>query len=198
MNKRLVWAVVAGAMLAGACSGGSDDALDDPTTDVDTQEPAEAAGDETAEDAALENAEEFASDIADDLEERQESEGGGSATLTVAGETWEFPSVLCAFGEDEIGQTGGVFNLSAIADGVQLYVSIDDSGDSHNLSLNDIEDFANPSVSLSINKFTAPAVGAEPDFLTLDGKTVTADVGMFDDTTGAPVDGSAQLSASCP
>ena len=74
--------------------------------------------------------------------------GGGGATFTANGETWEFPSVLCAFGEDQIGQPGGVFNLSAIADGLQLYVSIDDSGAAHSLSLNDIEDFENPSVSL--------------------------------------------------
>ena len=91
-----------------------------------------------------------------------------------------------------------MFNLSAIGEGLQLYASIDDAGASHSLSLNDIENFDDPSVSLSINGFVAGVVGAPAEFLTLDGKQVTADVLMMDDKTGQPIDVPAQLTATCP
>ena len=82
------------------------------------------------------------SDVASSLEEMQ---SGGSASITVGDETWAFDGVLCAFGAEETGQEGAEFNLSAIADGLQLYISIDEYG--HTVSLNDIENFENPTVS---------------------------------------------------
>jgi hypothetical protein len=214
MNGRIICGVAISVLVVGAC--GSDNGSEDIAGEVsvvaddvaeDLEEPAsdveEAADDLVAEadavgDDVLADAEQAANDIADDLEATQDAVGGGGATFTANGQTWEFPSVLCAFGEDQIGQAGGVFNLSAIDDGVQLYASIDDSGASHSLSLNDIKDFENPSVSLSVDPFTAGMLGASTEFLVLDGKQVTADVAMLDDTTNEPIAGTAQLSATCP
>ena len=142
--------------------------------------------------------EDAVSDIADDLESTQESQGGGGATLVANGQTWEFPSVLCAFGADQIGQEGSVFNLSAINDGLQLYAPIDDDGASHSLSLNDIDDFENPSVLLSVSAFATGPSDAPADLLQVDGTSVTAEVVMFDDLTGEPTSEPAQLTATCP
>ena len=209
MLKRHMCALVTTVLIVGACGSDSDGddsaAADEVSADdaagaeseaPDAQEVEDAVDDATAD--AVADAEAAAEEIVDGLEEVQESQGGGGATFTANGQTWEFPSVLCAFGEDEIGQPGGVFNLSAIDDGLQLYVSIDDSGAAHSLSLNDIEDFENPSVSLSIDTFIVGVVGAPPEFLTLDGKQVTADVMMIDDITNLPTAEPAQLSATCP
>ena len=209
MLERHICALATTVLILGACGSGSDaddaSASDEATTDVAPEAEAEAPDAQDVEDAvddaeadAVADAEAAADEIVDDLEEVQESQGGGGATFTANGQTWEFPSVLCAFGEDEIGQPGGVFNLSAIADGLQLYVSIDDSGAAHSLSLNDIEDFENPSVSLSVNPFVAGSIGAPAEFLTLDGKQVSADVVMIDDITNQPTTEPARLSATCP
>ncbi len=192
MNKRFIYALAARAVFVGACGGSSDGANDSSTPDDVTSTP------DDVQESAQQSAEEFADEVVDELEAVQAAEGGGGATLTANGQTWEFPSVLCAFGEDQTGQEGSIFNLSAIADGLQLYVSIDDSGASHSLSLDDITDFENPSVSLSVDPFTAAAAGASEDFLTLDGKSVSADVVMIDGITGMPTAEPAQLTATCP
>ncbi len=211
MIKRYTCGLAVGVLIIGACSSGSDDSStsdDAPTEAADPTESdaaddsdtnLEAAADDVSDDApnaedVQENAQEIADDIADDLEAVQESQGGGGATLTADGQTWEFSSVLCAFGEDQIGQPGAVFNLSAIADGLQLYVSIDDSGDSHSLSIYDIEDFENPSVALSADTFT----GGPANFLTLDDKSVSGEVVLIDESTGEATGEPAQLSATCP
>jgi hypothetical protein len=195
MVKRHICMLAAGIVFIGACgsdSGGDDASTPDSAADAEDIE-------EAVEDLAdADDPQEAVEDLVDDLEAVQESAGGGGATFTANGQTWEFPSVLCAFGEDQIGQPGAVFNLSAIADGLQLYASIDDSGAAHSLSLNDIEDFENPSVALSISPFVASTVGAPADFLTLDGKQVSASVLMIDDTTNQPTAEPAQLSATCP
>lgn len=217
MIKRHIWVLAIGFLAVGACGGDSDgDGADDPSaTDVVSTEGADASAATAAEDleAAVDEVDDAAADaeadavadaeaavdeIVDDLEAAQESVGGGGATFSADGQTWEFPSVLCAFGEDEIGQAGAVFNLSAIADGLQLYASIDDSGAAHSLSLNDIEDFENPSVSLSIDTFVAGMIDAPTEFLTLDGKSVSANVIMLDDITSLSTNAPAELSATCP
>jgi hypothetical protein len=211
MIKRYTCGLAVGVLIIGACGSGSDDSStsdDAPTEAADSTESdaaedsdtnLEAAADDVPDDApnaedVQENAQEIADDIVDDLEAVQESVGGGGATLTADGQTWEFSSVLCAFGEDQIGQPGAVFNLSAIADGLQLYVSIDDSGDSHSLSINDIEDFENPSVALSADTIT----GGPANFLTLDYKSVSGEVVLIDESTGEATSAPAQLSATCP
>lgn len=119
--------------------------------------------------------------------DRQTAGGGGSATLTVGDQTWTFTSVLCAFGEEEIGQPGAEFVLSSIQDGMQMHASIDGSG--HLVSLNDIDDFENPKVSLE-------ALGA--GFIELDGKHVRADAEFDDDTSDGLTTVDGVLEATCP
>jgi hypothetical protein len=213
MTKRHICALAASVLIIGACGsdGDSDEPADDSTNEASsddaTNDGADTGGDTGAvtvpdagelEDAVAEDAQDAADEIADGLEDVQDAQGGGSATFTANGQTWEFPSVLCAFGEDQIGQPGAVFNLSAIDNGLQLYASIDDSGAVHSLSLNDIEDFENPSVSLSMNSLLAGAFGVPTEFLTLDGTEVTGSVVMIDDTTNQPTDAPAEFSATCP
>ena len=205
MTKRHICMLVAGVVFIGACGSESDgddqsSASDDAPTEVADAPESDASDVEEALDELpdAEDVQEAADDLAEDLEGVQESVGGGAATFTANGQTWEFSSVLCAFGEDQIGQPGAVFNLSAIDDGLQLYASIDESGAAHSLSLNDIEDFENPSVSLSIDPFVAGTVGAPDEFLTLDDNQVSATVVMFDDTTGQPTAEPAEFTGTCP
>ena len=150
-----------------------------------TDEEAAAAATSQAEEVVA-DAEDMVEDMKDDLEEQQAAQGGGSATLTVGDETWDFDRVLCAIGEEETGQEGAEFVLSSIQDGLQLYVSIDSFG--HSVSLNDIEDFENPSVSLS--------TFGGGDFIELDGKTVSGAMTMTDDGTMEEHD--ASFEGTCP
>ena len=117
------------------------------------------------------------------------SPGSGSATLTVGGETWQFDSVLCAFGEQQIGQEGAEFVLSAIDNGLQLYATIDSYG--HSVSLNDIEDFENPSVSLESDWSTG-------EFIELSGKQVRATALFVDYTSDSLAGTEGTLVAVCP
>lgn len=168
---RLVAPVGVGALLVASC--GSD------------AEPA--AGDEAPVDEVVEDAEEFAENQADALEEVQEQQGGGSARLVVGDEEWVFDSVLCAFGEEQIGQEGAEFVLSSIQDGLQLYASIDSFG--HSIGLDDIEDFENPSVSL----------GSEGDgFISVDGTSVSAEAEFIDFTGDDLTTTPGTFEATCP
>lgn len=167
-----------------ACGGAASDETD-VTSAVESA--ADAATEATSDAEATESLEEMAEEMADGLEARQESEGGGSATLTAGDETWDFDSVLCAFGEEEIGQEGAEFVLSSIQDGLQFYISIDEFG--HSISLNDIEDFENPSVSLS-SEFGAG------DFIQLDGKSASGETAMTNDDGSESVE--ASFEATCP
>ena len=164
--KKLVMVFAVMALLVAACGGDDDDGGSLASGD--------SAGDGVEVDAEdfIEDPEGAAEELAEDLEDRQAAVGGGSATLTVDGETWTFTSVLCAFGEDEIGQEGAEFVLSSIQDGMQMYASIDSFG--HSVSLNDIQDFENPSVSLD-------AFGGE--FIEVDGKTIRAEADFSDGTS---------------
>lgn len=188
------------ALVLAAC-GGDEGTTGAATTDSLGEELEEALEDDTPEElpdpeTVEEEAQEMADEMAEDLEDLQEAEGGGSATLTVGGETWEFDSVLCAFGPDEIGQEGAEFVLSALQDGLQLYVSIDSFG--HSVTLDDIQDFENPSVGLSADPFTAQFLGNPEEFIEVDGRDVSAEV-AFDDTTTDDIEGTeGTLTATCP
>lgn len=179
------------ALVAVSCGDdGETDASDAPSADAGAADADSAdAGDSTPEDAAEDAAADIAEDLVDNLAETQASQGGGSATLTVGDQTWTFDSVLCAFGEEMIGQEGAVFNLSSIQDGLQMYASIDSFG--HSVSLDDIEDFQNPSVSLS------SAFGAG-EFIQLDGKNVAAEIGFMDGTTDDFTETPGTFTATCP
>ena len=189
------------ALVLAACGGDDGAEGDVATTDSLGEQLEETLEDETPEDlpdpdTVEEEAQEMADDMAEGLEDLQESEGGGSATLTVGGETWEFDSVLCAFGPEEIGQEGAEFVLSSIQDGLQLYASIDSFG--HSVSLNDIQDFENPSVSLSADSFTAQATGGPEEFVEVDGKDISATASFIDDTTDSFEGTEGTLTATCP
>lgn len=207
-------AVALAVVLAG-CGGGTTDPVDSPepaagaTTDAASDDATTDAGtggastedapsdDATGADADVEDSlagatsteelEEMVEGMVDDLEEQQQAQGGGSATLTVGDEEWTFDSVLCAFGEEEIGQEGAEVVVSSIQDGLQFYVSVDDFG--HSVSLNDVENFEDPSVAIS-SDFAAD------DFIEVDGKDVSGEV-LFVDEEGGPV-GEGSFEATCP
>lgn len=176
---RWIILVAAVALLVAACGGDGGGEGASPTTGAASDvvpDPDELAVDPEG----------LAEELAEGLEEIQEQEGGGSATLTVGDQTWMFDSVLCAFGEDQIGQEGAEFVLSSIQDGMQLYAAIDSFGRS--VSLNDIENFSDPSVNLE-------AFGAD---VVVDGKNVSAS-GQFVDGTSdnfAEIEGT--FEATCP
>lgn len=195
-------ALVAGAgLLLAACGEGSTDAGQAVAEDVAAvpNEAEEVAPAETADtvttppnkaetETQAEN-QDMADGMTENLEEQQASAGGGNATFTTGNQTWEFDSVLCAFGEEEIGQEGAEFVLSSIQDGLQLYLSIDVQG--HSMSLDDVEDFENPSTSLS-------QADASVDFLVLDGKNVSGEAPVLDWTDDPPTTIQAQVVATCP
>lgn len=168
MGSRIAVGTIALALLLGAC--GSDDESSDGSSPASSQD-----------------AEELVDEIADDLEEQQEAIGGGEATLVVGDQTWTFSPVLCAFGEQQIGQEGAEFVLSSQQDGMQMYASIDSFG--HLVSLNDIEDFENPRVDL-----TSLGDGV----IIVDGKQISAEADFADCTAedGATISGS--FAATCP
>lgn len=190
--------VLAAAALTTVTACGGDDPADDSAAaasdlsdDVaDAMDSAtEAIASATSEEEATEVAEDLADDLVDDLESAQEAMGGGSATLTFDGQTWEFDSVLCAIGEEQTGQEGAEFVLSALQDGLQLYVSVDSFG--HSVTLDDVENFADPSVALASRE--------DGDFLQIDGTDVSADFVMAEseDYTGE-TEARATLAGTCP
>jgi hypothetical protein len=190
-----------GAMILtlAACGGGNDAAGDSSTTVASAQDNASSSSDladVTTEEEATELAQDIADDMTESLEQQQAASGGGNATLTVDDMTWTFDSVLCAFGPEEIGQEGAEFVLSSLQDGLQLYVSIDSFG--HSVSIDDVSDFQNPSVSLSAERFTASLAGAPEEFVEVNGKDVTSTALFVDGTTDDldPIEGT--LQATCP
>lgn len=188
---RLLAPVGVVALLAASCgSDGEPAAVDEAPVDEVVEEASDAVDDaaDVAESSdVLEDAEEFAEDQVDALEEVQEQQGGGSARFVVGDDEWTFDSVLCAFGEEQIGQEGAEFVLSSIQDGLQMYVSIDSFG--HSISLDDVEDFENPSVSLSSDG---------DDFIIVDGKSVSAAAEFIDFTGDDLTTTPGTFEATCP
>jgi hypothetical protein len=121
---------------------------------------------------------------------------GGSATLAVGDDTWTFDRVACAFGEQQIGQEGAEFVLTAFADGIQLYVSIDPWG--HTITIDDIANFDNPSVGWSAGD-PAHRLWADPgDFIVLAGRNVSATVEFWDTIVQDMEFTPGELRAECP
>lgn len=131
----------------------------------------------------------MADDMVENLEEQQAVSGGGKAKFTAGDNSWEFDSVICAFGEVEIGQEGAEFVLSSIQDGFQLYLSIDARG--HSMSLEDVKDFDNPSISLAQDDSLV-------DFLVLEGKNASGEAPVLDWTEDSPTTIPAKVEATCP
>jgi hypothetical protein len=122
--------------------------------------------------------------------------GQGSATLTIGDDTWAFDRVRCAFGEEQIRQEGAVFVLSATGDGLQLMVSIDSWG--HIITLDDIADFANPSLGWSAGDPVHRLFADAGDFISLDGTRVSATADFRDTVSGAFEFTPGELRAVCP
>ena len=142
----------------------------------------------TAEPVA-DKAQDMGDGMVENLENKQAAEGGGHATFTAGDKAWKFDSVLCAFGEAEIGQKGAEFVLSSIQDGLQLYLSIDSQG--HSMSLEDVKDFKNPSISLA-------QADSFVDFLILKGKNVSGEAEVLDWNEEPPTKIPATVEAMCP
>ena len=138
-----------------------------------------------------------------------ESQGSGSATLTIRDESWSFDNVLCWFSQEETFLRKQSFLLSAFgetAEGVRIELSVaildgqDDGryegkGVSYAVSLIDAEDDENP--TLNWTSITGLFAEVEPVIL-VDGKNVTADTTFTDyvTITGAKIPGT--LQATCP
>jgi hypothetical protein len=176
-RRGLATLVAAFAAFAASCGGGSD---------PDPADRAE-AGDVPDATDLVEDPAEAVDDLVESVEQAQASQGGGSARLVVGDREWTFDSVVCAFGEEQTGQEGAEFVLSSIADGLQMYASIDSFG--HSVSLDDIEDFNDPAVDLST---------FGDDFIQLDGKHVTASAEFFDGTSDDPTPIEGSFEATCP
>lgn len=173
-TARVVGLALTLALLLSACGDDSGDAATPPEVDPDerTEEPGD--GD----------------DVPD-------TEGGGSATLTVGDETWEFDAVVCAFGPEETGRDDTDFVLSSVADGLQLDATIN-AEFGHSVSLDDIEDFEDPRVGWYAG---GPLGGVTDDgtFIDVDGDEVSAQaefVDGTDDLSTERVPGT--LTATCP
>lgn len=192
------------ALVLAAC--GSDEATEEEAAEDAVEEAAQDAeeaiedatgGDAEAAEELGTDPEELAEDLADSLESQQEAVGGGGAELTVDGETWTFDSVLCAFGPEEIGDEDAEFVLSAISDGLQLYVSIDGFG--HSVTLDDVDNFEDPRVGWAAGGPLGALTGEAEEFIEVDGKQVSAEAEFTDSrdemsTTSA----SGVLEATCP
>ena len=170
-----------------ACSDDGSTSDESPVGDTVSTTTDDPVSDAPSEDEVANAAQETADEIAEDLESQQAAQGGGSAILVVGDQQWTFDAVLCAFGEDEIGQAGAEFVLSSIQGGLQMYVSIDSFG--HSVSLNDIEDFENPSVALSWFGDSG---------INVDGKQVAAEVEMDDETSDSFETITGTFTATCP
>lgn len=184
MERASVWSVLSLFLLmlvAAACGSDEVDGASEDGRDI------EATTDEIAE--AIENGEEdLALDAVDDLtEELEDNQIEGSASLTVGGQTYSFDGVLCAFGEDETAQVDAEFVMSAVADGTQLYFTIDQFG--HKVSLDDVEDFENPSVGWD---------SRGEEFIQIDGRSASGEADFVDGTTEGQDTVTGTFEAICP
>lgn len=192
--RRLLTALAALSLLTvlvAACGGDDDgDAADAPETPAADDGGAPADANEMAEDMGVD-------DMIDAQEQAQESQGGGHATITIGDETWEFDSVLCTVGPAETGREDTEFVLSSIQDGLQLDATINTEF-GHSISLNDIEDFENPSVSYGYTDVSAVVSGDSAEVIQVDGKQVHAEAAFYDDTSDSFEEIPGTLTATCP
>jgi hypothetical protein len=119
--------------------------------------------------------------------------GGGTATLTVGDETYNFDGYLCAFGPEETRNPNVEFSSTAFgesATGARTQLSVDITLGIHAVTLDDVDDFENPSVSLS---------GVVDGEIQIDGKNISAEA-TFDDGTTPDVfeETPGTFSGTCP
>jgi hypothetical protein len=191
------------AAFVAACSDDDEGGDDAPSSTPDASEPA--GGDDGADDGDDEGSGD------DDGDGNGGGGGSGSATLTIGDESWEFDGVLCAFSLEESQSEIFPFNLSAFGESstgnrTQITADISDpsgegryegEGVTYGVTLDDVEDFENPSVGWTTNteEFFG---GSEPDFR-VDGKDVTVEAvfnnSLTEDESEA-IPGT--LTATCP
>ena len=194
LSSRSILPFLAAAALALSACGGEAEVPPTPATQAEpttTPEPVPEPTDEApatgSDDGAIEMEEEM-EEIAASMEAQQT---GGSASVTIGEQTWDFDGVLCAFGPEEIGQEGAEFVLSAIGDGLQFYISVDAMGQF--VSLNDIENFEDPALS-----WEADQDASGEGFIQVDGKDVSGEATFidYDSESWDEVEGS--FEGSCP
>jgi len=124
--------------------------------------------------------------------------GSGTGTLTIGDESYEITGIGCVFSAEDAGNPDFPFNLSGFGEsstGARAQFSADiydptgqerHEGEevSHNVSFDDIEDFANPSVSWESYHQTVrdTVTGGTAMTITIDGKTIHGE-GTFNDLT---------------
>lgn len=190
MRNRTTLVALTAALALGLSACGGDDPADEVEEAVSSMASAASEAGEMTVDEAEEMASEMTDDVSDMAENMEEMQQGGSASLTIGDETWDFDGVLCAIGEEETGQEGAEFVLSAIQDGLQLYISIDSFG--HTVTLDDIEDFENPSVSW------ASSFMNEDEFIMVDGRSVSGETEFMDGTTDSMDTVAGSFEGTCP
>lgn len=128
---------------------------------------------------------------------------GGSATLTIGDQTWEFDNVQCAIGSDETRSDDWDFSMIASRSGLQLNVdrAPPDGRYGDTIQLSGTDDPANPRVgwqapALALGSGQAP----ERNFVEVNGKNVAAETMFFDDTSDSPAPEAVPgtLVATCP
>jgi hypothetical protein len=134
--------------------------------------------------------------------------GGGQATLTVGDQSWTFEGVYCAFGPEQTRNDRVSFSSGAFGEvegtRVQLDASIQDpqqqgryegGGVIHSVTLNDIQDFQNPSIGWeAVSGFG----GASEFVFTIDGKSIRVEA-TFDDSTSDELENlPGTLEMTCP
>jgi hypothetical protein len=181
-----------GVLFVAACSGDDDDDNGGASQVTQTQPPA--GDDGNGDDSGSGNG---------------APAGGGQAVLTIGSDSWAFERVYCAFtpeeaGNESISLSAGSFGESPQGVRLQLDVSIYDpdeegryegSGVIHSISLDDIEDFANPSVGWSA---TSGFFGMGELFIQVDGKQVTAQTTFDDSLTDEIEEVPGTLDLTCP
>jgi hypothetical protein len=173
--SRLMTLVLALALVVAACGdddGGSEETETTPTTAAATTTT---AGGETTTTTAPEATTTTTRAATTTTTAGTASSGGGAATITIGEETWTFDTVLCAFGEEQIGQEGAEFVLTATEGDLNLYLSIDSFG--HSVSLANIADF---SLAWEADTLSAQQGGGDAEFIEVSGSDVRADTYFFD------------------
>ena len=194
LSSRSILPFLAAAALALSACGGEAEVPPTPATQAEpttTPEPVPEPTDEApatgSDDGAIEMEEEM-EEIAASMEAQQT---GGSASVTIGEQTWDFDGVLCAFGPEEIGQEGAEFVLSAIGDGLQFYISVDAMGQF--VSLNDIENFEDPALS-----WEADQDASGEGFIQVDGKDVSGEATFIDYLRESWDEVEGSFEGSCP
>ena len=194
LSSRSILPILVGTALALTACGGEAEAPPAPatqaaptTTPEPAPEPTDGAPATGYDDGAIEMEEEI-EEIAASMEAQQT---GGSASVTIGDQTWDFDGVLCAFGPEEIGQEGAEFVLSAIGDGLQFYISVDAMGQF--VSLNDIENFEDPALS-----WEADQDASGEGFIQVDGKDVSGEATFIDYISESWDEVEGSFEGSCP